>query len=206
MMRRKHKNNRQRQLIAQQAAKILAKSGDRDYFAAKNKAVERLGILDTSQLPTNIEIEKALIEYQRIFCSDEQPEIVNTLRQAALKSMKLFAEFSPKLVGSVLAGTSDKNSPVHLHVFANTSEDLTVFLINQHIPFEIGEQKVRYGHDNMEIQPTMNFYAGDVRFALTVFVAEGKKQIPLSPVDAKTMHRANLNEVEKLVEESNHLT
>ncbi len=203
MTRRKHKNNRQRLLIAQQAAKILAKSGNRDYYAAKNKAVERLGILDKTQLPTNIEIEQALIEYQRIFCGDEQSEIVNSLRQAALKAMRLFSEFSPKLVGSVLAGTSDEHSPVHLHVFANTSEEITVFLINQHIPFEIGEQKVRYGHDNMEIQPTFNFYAGDVRFLLTVFVSSGKKQIPLSPVDAKTMHRANLSEVEKLVKESN---
>ncbi|MFV2059437.1 MAG: hypothetical protein ACC653_02065 [Gammaproteobacteria bacterium] len=203
MTRRKHNNNRQRQLIAQQAAKILAKSGNRDYLAAKNKAVERLGILDSKQLPTNSEIEIALIEYQRLFCSDEQPEIVNSLRLAALKAMKLFSDFSPKLVGSVLAGTSDKHSPVHLHVFADTSEDLTVFLINQHIPYEIGEQKVRYGHDNLETQATINFYAGDIRFLLTVFVAEGKKQIPMSPITAKTMQRANLNEVEKLVEASN---
>ncbi|MFV1982639.1 MAG: hypothetical protein ACC657_03795 [Thiohalomonadales bacterium] len=201
MTRRKHKNTRQRLLIAQQAAKILAQSGNRDYFAAKNKAVENLGILDKNQLPTNIEIEHALIEYQRLFCSENQPEIVRKLRQAALKAMRLFSDFSPKLVGSVLAGTSDEHSPVHLHIFANISEDVTVFLINQHIPFEIGEQKVRYGHDIHELQPTFNFYAGDVRFVLTVFVAEGKKQTPLSPIDAKTMHRANLQEVEQLLED-----
>lgn len=137
MTRRKHKNNRQRQLIAQQAAKILSMSGNRDFLAAKNKAAERLGILDTNQLPTNREIEQALIEYQRLFCSDEQPEIVRQLRQAAVKAMKLFSDFSPKLVGSVLAGTSDANSPVHLHIFADTSEALSVFLLNQHIPFEM---------------------------------------------------------------------
>lgn len=201
MTRRKHKNNRQRLLIAQQAAKILAKSGNRDYLAAKNKAVERLGIIDTRQLPANSEIEQALIEYQRLFCSDEQPEIVRNLRQAALKAMKLFSDFSPKLVGSVLAGTSDKHSPVHLHVFANTTEELTVFLINHNIPFEIGEQKVRYGQNNQELQPTFNFYAGEVRFLFTVFVTQGKKQAPLSPVDAKTMHRANVGEVERLLGE-----
>ncbi|VAW94921.1 hypothetical protein MNBD_GAMMA22-1692 [hydrothermal vent metagenome] len=199
MTKRKHKDNRQRLLIAQQAAKILAKSGNRDFLAAKNKAVERLGILDKTQLPTNIEIERALIEYQRIFCGDEQPQIVFSLRQAALKAMKLFADFSPKLVGSVLAGTSDQHSPVHLHLFADTSEDITVFLIEQRIPFEIGEQKVRYGHDVHEFQPTFNFYAGDVRFLLTVFVSHGKKQSPLSPIDGKTMPRANTMEVEKLL-------
>ncbi len=199
MTKRKHKDNRQRLLIAQQAAKILAKSGNRDFFAAKNKAVERLGILDKTQLPTNIEIEQALIEYQRLFCSDEQPQIVLNLRQAALKAMKLFSSFSPKLVGSVLAGTSDEHSPVHLHLFADTSEDVTVFLVNQHIPFEIGEQKVRYGHDLHQLQPTFNFYAGDVRFLLTVFVNQGKKQSPLSPIDGKAMPRANTVEVEKLL-------
>jgi len=62
MTRRKHKSNRQRLIIAQQAAKILAQSGNRDYLAAKNKAVERLGIIDSKQLPTNSEIEQALIE------------------------------------------------------------------------------------------------------------------------------------------------
>jgi len=203
MTRRKHTSNanRQRSLIAQQAAKILAKSGNRDYLAAKNKAVEQLGILDTNQLPTNSEIEQALIEYQRIFCSNEQADIIRDLRQAAFKAMKLFSDFAPKLVGSVLAGTSDKHSPVHLHVFTNTIEELTVFLINQKIPYEIGEQKIRYGHDVQDVQPTFNFFAGDIRFLLTVFVSSGKKQIPLSPIDGKTMERAGLREVEHLLEE-----
>ena len=204
MTRRKHTNNssRQRLLIAQQAAKILAKSGNRDYLAAKNKAVQNLGIVDTNQLPTNIEIEQALVEYQQLFCSNEQPEAVRTLRAAAIKAMKLFSDFSPKLVGSVLTGTSDTHSPIHLHVFADTSEEMTVFLINQKIPYEIGEQKVRYGQDVYETQPTFNFIAGDVRFLLTVFLSTGKKQIPLSPINGKMMERANLSEVELLLDES----
>jgi len=204
MTRRKHTNNsnRQRLLIAQQAAKILAKSGNRDYLAAKNKAVHNLGIIDTNQLPTNAEIEQALIEYQRLFYSEEQPEAVRSLREAALKAMKLFSEFSPKLVGSVLMGTSDKHSAVQLHVFANTIEAITVFLINQKIPYEIAEQKVRYGHDAYELQPTFNFIAGDVRFLLTVFISTGKKQIPLSPIDGKMMERANVVELEALLEKS----
>ncbi len=205
MTRRKHKNNRPRLLIAQQAAKILSKSGNRDFLAAKNKAAQQLGIFDTNQLPTNIEIEQALIEYQRLFHADEQPEIVRNLRQAALKAMALLSDFSPRLVGSVLTGTSDKHSPVHLHVFADTSEAITVFLINQHIPFEIGEQKVRYGHDVQEIQPTFNFYAGDDRFLLTVFLSHGKKQTPLSPIDGKMIQRANLEEVKSLVQVSEFL-
>jgi len=206
MTRRTHKNNRQRLLIAQQAAKILVKSGNRDFLAAKNKAVDRLGIIDTNQLPTNKEIEQAIIEYQRLFYSDEQPEIIRDLRQAAIKAMKLFSDFSPRLVGSVLAGTSDKHSPVHLHVFANTIEELTVFLINQQIPYEIGEQKVRYGHDVHQMQPTFNFYAGDIRFLLTVFVAQGKKQTPLSPVDGKVMHRATVKDVESMLRVSEFLS
>jgi len=200
MTRRKHKNNRQRLLIAQQAAVILSKSGNRDFLAAKTKAAQRMGVLDTNQLPTNIEIEQALIDYHRLFCSEQQPKIVRDLRQAALKAMRIFSDYSPKLVGSVLAGTADEHSPVHLHIFADTAEELTIFLINQHIPFDVGEQKIRFGHDSEQIQTTFSFIAGEVNFLLTVFIAEGQRQAPMSPVDGKTMKRANLSEVENLLE------
>jgi len=200
MTRRKHKNNRQRLLIAQQAAVILSESGNRDFLAAKTKAAQRMGVFDTTQLPNNIEIEQALIDYHRLFCSTEQPKMLRSLRQAALKAMTLFSNFTPKLVGSVLAGTSDEHSPVHLHVFANTTEELTVFLINQHIPFDIGEQKVRFGPDSEQIQSTFSFIAGEIKFLLTVFVAQGQRQAPMSPVDGKTMKRANLGEVQNLLQ------
>ncbi|UCE89981.1 MAG: hypothetical protein JSW10_03920, partial [Pseudomonadota bacterium] len=73
----RNNNNRDRQLrirVAQEAARILLHSGTRDFLAAKRKAAERLGMGDMRNLPSNIEIETALGEHQRIFHAHSQPQ------------------------------------------------------------------------------------------------------------------------------------
>ena len=57
-------NKRLRQEIAQEAAKIIAHSGHEDYLMAKRKAANQLGVHDNHILPSNTEIEMALMEYQ----------------------------------------------------------------------------------------------------------------------------------------------
>ena len=53
--------------LAQEAARVMAEHGIRDFLAAKRKAAERLGVVDNSVLPKNTEIEAALAQYQRLF-------------------------------------------------------------------------------------------------------------------------------------------
>ena len=68
-MTRKHpgRSDNLRRALAQEAARIMAEHGIRDFFVAKKKAAERLGVSDGSAvLPKNIEIETALVEYQQI--------------------------------------------------------------------------------------------------------------------------------------------
>ena len=57
-----------RHLLAQEAARIMAEEGVRDFRFAKRKAAERLGFDPRSlHLPTNLEVEQALAEHQRLF-------------------------------------------------------------------------------------------------------------------------------------------
>ena len=49
-----------RQMIAQQAARMLAEDGAQDYAYAKRKAARQLGSTDDHCLPTNAEIEQEL--------------------------------------------------------------------------------------------------------------------------------------------------
>ena len=51
-----------RRAIAQEAARIMAEHGIRDFYVAKRKAAERYGVFEGGLLPKNIEIEEALAE------------------------------------------------------------------------------------------------------------------------------------------------
>ena len=101
--------------LAQRAAQILLESGNRDFHAAKQKAAQQLGAADTKSLPSNSEIELALVEYQRLFRANSQPEHLDRLRQIAIEAMRFLYEFNPRLVGSVLSGTADEHSVIRLH-------------------------------------------------------------------------------------------
>ncbi|MDP3141485.1 MAG: hypothetical protein Q8M52_07410, partial [Methylotenera sp.] len=76
-----------RQLIAQQAARMMAEDGISDYAYAKKKAGRQVGAVDNDVLPSNAEIEEELKLYNALFLSDEQPENLRMLRKNALFTM-----------------------------------------------------------------------------------------------------------------------
>ena len=55
-----------RQLIAQQAARMMAEDGIHDFAYAKKKAGKQLGVSENSVLPTNAEIEDEIRLYHEI--------------------------------------------------------------------------------------------------------------------------------------------
>ena len=81
-----------RQRLAQEAARVLIESGSRDFAMAKRKAAEHLSAHDTRNLPTNLEIEHALAEYQRLFRSNDQPQTLQRLREVAYEAMRFFCD------------------------------------------------------------------------------------------------------------------
>src|ERR1044072_3806822 len=98
-----------RRALAQEAARIMAEHGIRDFLVAKRKAAERFGVVDNAVLPKNTEIEDALAEYQRLFGGEIHAESLNEQRRVALMAMRRLREFEPRLVGSVLSGTATEH-------------------------------------------------------------------------------------------------
>lgn len=195
-----NKEPQQRLLLAQTAARIMAESGLRDFAVAKRKAAEQLNIYNSRNLPGNEEIEVALREYQQLFQQDQNQELLQ-LRQTALQAMKLLTPFSPRLVGPVLNGTADRHSTVYLHLFADTSEEVGIFLMQHKIPYQQDERRVHYGKNREERLPLFRFFAGEEAIELTVFSINGMHNPPLSPVDGKPMRRAKAEELQQLIEE-----
>ena len=132
-----------RQMIAQQAARMMAEDGINDFAYAKKKAGKQLGVSEASVLPTNAEIEEEIRLYHEIYNADEQPLELEKLRKAALITMQLFERFNPHLTGSVLDGTAGKFAQTNIHLFADSAKEVEMFLLNMQIPFVSSEKSYR---------------------------------------------------------------
>jgi hypothetical protein len=188
-----------RRALAQEAARVMAEHGISDFLFAKRKAAERLGVTDNAVLPKNIEIEEALAEYQRLFGGDSHVESLYAQRQVALEAMKRLKEFEPRLVGPVLSGTATEHSQVQIHLFADRPESVTIKLMDQGIPHEVTERRVKMNAERILAYPGVSFEIDAQPIEATVFPMDGIRQAPVSPVDGKPMKRANVNELEALL-------
>lgn len=127
--------------IAAAAARMIAEDGA-DYGSAKRKAA-KLVLGNTKVrgdiLPDNAQIEAEVREYQALFFGDEQAQRLLLLRQLALQLMERFADFSPYLTGAVVNGTAGEHSDIHLQLFAESSKDVAVFLLNNDVDYDVSE-------------------------------------------------------------------
>ncbi|MDQ3268997.1 MAG: hypothetical protein M3Q11_02180 [Pseudomonadota bacterium] len=184
--------------LAQEAARLMAEGGSRDFHQAKRKAAERLGISDDALLPRNSEIEEALREYQRLF----QPENLDAVlrrREAALQAMEFFAGFAPRLVGPVLDGTADARSPVALHLHTDDADAAPRFLQQHGIPAELRSRRMRLDRERCGDFPSWHFSADGIAFDITVLPHDVLRQAPLSALDQKPVRRASASQLRQLL-------
>jgi hypothetical protein len=201
---RQHAETRTRERrarLAHEAARLIAESGIRDFHQAKLKAAQRLGIHDDASLPRNREIEDALREYQRLFQSDSQSGELRRRREAALRALDFFAPFDARLVGPVLDGTADANSPVHLQLYTDDAEAVPRFLDEHRIPAETRSRRIRLDRERALDCPVWLFSAEELSFDLTVLPHAALRQAPLSNVDEKPMRRASAAQLRALLVE-----
>lgn len=191
--------DRNRTLLAQEAARIMAREGVRDFGVAKRKAAQRLSLPLSGAMPSNVEIDAALREYQRLFMSEDQPQRLLELRRCAIDAMEFFGRFRPRLVGAVLRGTAGEHSGVTLHLFADTPEDVVLFLMEQQIPYDEYERRFRLNGNGHQQYPAYRFAADDIDVELVVFPSDSERQAPWSPVDGKPMQRADVETVRRLI-------
>jgi hypothetical protein len=194
------KDIRMRTQLAQEAARLIAEEGINDFHVAKHKAAERLHAPQTHNLPRNDEIQLALNEYQRLFKADSQPQQLQRLRQISQRAMTFFEEFEPRLVGAVLDGTATEYSEITLHLFSDTPEALTLFLLNRHIPFEQCTRRLTMSNGELIDVPGYQVMLEDAPVLLLLFDHKGLRQPPRDPATGKPMQRCSLNRVGELIQ------
>lgn len=197
---RNNETERARQVLAQEAARIIVDHGVRDYRVAKQKAAERLGVGARGSLPGNAEIEAAVANHLQIFGGESHGDLLRLMRTAALSAMSLLADFSPRLVGPVLVGTADENSAVNLHLFTDSPEMVAMGIGDMGISFRPYERRLKSRRGQTEMYPGFEFRHNNEVIQATVFPVDGIRQAPISPVDGKPMKRVDTEGVQDLLE------
>jgi hypothetical protein len=193
-------SSRARQVVAQEAARIIVNHGVRDYRVAKQKAAERLGVNGQGSLPGNTEVEAAVAEHLQIFGGDAHENLLRLMRTAALAAMELLTEFSPRLVGPVLAGTADENSAVNLHVFADSPEMVAMEIGDMGIQFRSYERRLKSRRGQIEMYAGFEFSYRNETIQATAFPVDGIRQAPMSPIDGKPMKRVDIDVLQELLQ------
>ncbi len=196
-----------RQMIAQQAARMMAQEGIHDFAYAKKKAGRQLGVSENSVMPTNAEIEEEIRLYHEIYNADEQPLLLAQLRKAALMTMQLFERFNPHLTGSVVDGTASKHSQTNIHLFADSVKDVEMFLLNQQIPFESSEKSYRVSDkpskDKKEkVRKTVPVFTLETEFGLvklSVFDVDDMRVATKKTSDGSNAERADITDLQTLL-------
>ena len=198
-IRRNNESDRARQVLAQEAARIIVDHGIRDYRVAKQKAAERLGVGSRGSLPGNAEIESAVAEYLQLFGGESHGDLLRVMRTTALSAMELLAEFAPRLVGPVLIGTADENSAINLHLFSDSPEMVAMEIGDMGITFRPYERRLKSRRGQVEMYPGFEFSHRSETIQATVFPVDGIRQAPISPIDGKPMRRVDSGGVQALL-------
>jgi len=191
---------RERLLIAQEAARLIAENGIHDFEHARRKAAAKLGIHEEGLWPRLADVEQALREHQRLFAATEQPGALRQRRESAVQAMQFLQAFQPRLVGPVLSGVAGDNSPVTLQLHCDDADAVQRFLHEHHIPAEARTWSLQLaGHAGRQHFPGWEFAADGIAFELLVLPEDALRQPPVSPDDGKPLPRATLAQLKQLL-------
>lgn len=121
--------------IAAMAARMVVEEG-LEYGPAKRRALKQLGLPGRTALPSNDEVEDAVIEHIELFCAQTQPDELLALRRLALLWMERMAAFRPYLGGAVWHGTATRLSDIYIQLFCDDSKSAEISLIDHQVNYE----------------------------------------------------------------------
>ena len=187
--------NRQRQLIANAAARLMAESGLADPTLAKRKAALSLGLPENVALPDNAEVEAELRLYQRLFQDDEHAERIGRLRRLARSVMARLQAFNPYLVGSVLDGSAGRHAEIDIQLFTDSAKDVEIFLLNHSADYEHSVPR------SERAEAVLTLQGEEVPVNLVIYPYKDER-ITLRTRDGRIRPRMRLEALDRLIKES----
>jgi len=201
-----HSSRSQRRLqlirarVASEAARIIATECLQDFHAAKRKAADRIGINERLALPSNLEVQDALIRYQDLYGGQQHQNNLLHLRLAALDAMRMLQEHSPCLTGPVLDGSAGPHTRITLHVFCDAVETLVFDFLERGLPFRQEQRRMRLSDKDYQVVPIFLIEVSACTIELVVLDRIAVRQAPPSPIDGKPLQRASIAELERMLD------
>ncbi len=172
-----------RQRLATEAARLLAESGhadEGDIDRARRAAAARLGNRDHADWPDDEQIGDALRDHLRLFEPDSASRL-RVQRETALRAMRAFDTFQPRLSGWLANGIGLPDMPIELLLKADTAELVMIALMEQNIQFRELEHPLHFADRSRYQAPSFRFLAGDQ--AVELIVIDERHQRKGAPVD-----------------------
>lgn len=120
--------------LAHLAAQLVREAG-LELSEARAAAAAQMGLGRHAPLPPLVAVLAEAQTQQRLFEPDAA-QVLLGLRQLALRWMEQLADFAPLLRGNVCLGLANRHSSVHLDLYAQSSKEIEIFLINQGVAYE----------------------------------------------------------------------
>jgi hypothetical protein len=187
--------------ITSLAARMMAEEGISSYGFAKRKAAKQLGVPASEVLPGNQEIETALRDYMALYQREELQERLTLLRRDALELMRRLEQFNPYLTGAVLDGSAGRYAEAEIELFADSAQDVEIFLLNAGISFEnadIRKNGPRLGASQPEARLRLD--GKETALRLTIYPHSLERIHRRNPHGGEVAGRANVAAVARLLE------
>src|SRR5438132_9381760 len=192
-------NDRLRQAIAFEAARLMYERVESEYYTAKRKAAKRLcrHSVKPADLPSNAEIREQIQVFARIHEGEKRTENLRDMRLEALRLMRLLRAFRPRLIGSVMTGHVRKGSDIDIHVFSDSPHLITDLLDQEGLQYDL-ERKQVVKHGESRLFTHVHVYAR-FNFELTVYPEDKAHYVFKSSITGKPIERASVRELEELL-------
>src|SRR5437588_1195028 len=192
-------NDRLRQAIAFEAARLMYERTESEYYTAKRTSARRLGRrgVKPADLPSNAEIRDQLQLFARIHEGEKRTDHLRAMRVQALHLMRMLRAFRPRLIGSVMTGHVRKGSDIDLHVFSDSPALITDLLESEGIQYDL-ERKQIVKFAEARLFTHVHVYAR-FNFELTVYAEDKAHYVYKSSITGKPIERASIRELEELL-------
>ena len=187
-----------RHALAQEAARVMAEHGIRDFLVAKRKAAERFGVTDGAVLPKNTEIERRWWNTSGCLAATRTPNpCMPSARGPACHAAAVRIRAAPGGFGVERHGDRTLGgAAASVRGATRGGDDLAA---GSGHPARGDARRVKMNAERVLEYPGVRFEVDDQAIEATVFPTDGIRQAPVSPVDGKPMRRADVADVEALL-------
>ncbi len=190
-------DERIRRQIAFLAAQMMYQRLETEYFTAKRKAAQQLGVeyrFRPGDLPSNREIRDQIQAMARMHEGDKRLDRLRDMRVEALRLMRRLARFRPRLIGSVWTGHVRHGSDIDIHIFSDSLAIITDALAGIGVPFDVERKRVvKHGEERV----FTHIHVEDrYRYELTLYPEDKAHYAFKSSITGRAIERASIAELE----------